>query len=78
MDMQSAVDAGRFHHQWLPDQISYEADMFDTLLLKELENMGHLLKSRGSIGRVDAIRVLPGRLFEGGADKRGDDSAAGY
>ena len=78
MDMQSAVDAGRFHHQWMPDEIAYEADRFDTVLLKNLENMGHSLKVRNSIGRVDAIRVLPGRIYEGGADKRGDDTAAGY
>lgn len=78
MDMQAAVDAPRFHHQWLPDEIAYEADKFDTLMLKNLESMGHSLKSRGPIGRVDAIRVLPGRLYQGGADKRGDDTAAGY
>lgn len=78
MDMQSAVDAGRFHHQWLPDKVAYEADRFDTLLLKRLQDMGHYLNARSSIGRVDAIRVLEGRLYEGGADKRGDDTAAGY
>jgi gamma-glutamyltranspeptidase/glutathione hydrolase len=78
MDMQSAIDAPRFHHQWLPDQISFEADRFDTLLLKELELMGHSYKLRSPIGRVDGIRVLPGRLYEGGADRRGDDIAAGY
>lgn len=78
MDIQSAVDAGRFHHQWMPDEIAYEADRFDTIMLKSLENMGHSLKVRNSIGRVDAIRILPGRLYQGGADKRGDDTAAGY
>lgn len=78
MDMQSAVDAGRFHHQWMPDEIAYEKDRFDTIMLKSLEKMGHSLKVRNSIGRVDAIRILPGRLYQGGADKRGDDTAVGY
>ncbi len=78
MDMQSAVDAGRFHHQWMPDEIAYEEDRFDTIMLKSLEKMGHSLKVRNSIGRVDAIRILPGRLYQGGADKRGDDTAVGY
>ena len=28
MNAQEAVDAGRMHHQWLPDQIRYERQMF--------------------------------------------------
>ena len=78
MDMQAAVDAGRFHHQWMPDYINYEREKLDSGLVKSLEDMGHTLKARSSIGRVDAIRILEGRLFEAGADKRGDDIAAAY
>ncbi|MDX2415102.1 MAG: gamma-glutamyltransferase [Bacteroidales bacterium] len=78
MDMQAAVDAGRFHHQWMPDYIDYEREKLDSGLVKSLEDMGHTLKARSSIGRVDAIRILEGRLFEAGADKRGDDIAAAY
>lgn len=78
MDMQTAVSAGRFHHQWLPDQISVESDVFDTLLVQKLEKMGHTIAKRPSIGRVDAIRVLSDGSYEGGADPRGDDTAAGY
>ena len=28
MDIQSAVDAPRFHHQWLPDNIYFEETTF--------------------------------------------------
>ena len=28
MNAQEAVDAGRFHHQWLPDRINYEKFAF--------------------------------------------------
>ena len=78
MGMQESVNATRFHHQWLPDIIRYEANEPDTLTLQNLRNMGHEFNKRGSIGRVDAILVLPDQTFEGGADPRGDDTAVGY
>jgi gamma-glutamyltranspeptidase/glutathione hydrolase len=78
MGMQQSVDAPRFHHQWLPDQIFYEENGFSVELLSELENKGHKLEERSSIGRVDAILVLPDGRLEGGADPRGDDKSVGY
>ncbi len=73
-----AVEASRFHHQWLPDQIFYEENGFDTLVINNLTAKGHHLKSRSSIGRVEAILVLPNGKLEGAADPRGDDNAQGY
>jgi gamma-glutamyltranspeptidase / glutathione hydrolase len=78
MDMQNAVAAKRFHHQWLPDQISYEEGAFSPELLRDLGKIGHKLSKRGGIGRVDAIRVKPDGSFESGADPRGDDVGLGY
>jgi len=78
MGMQEAVTAGRFHHQWLPDLISMEEAALDSVTISELQQMGHHFRKRESIGRVDAILVLPGGILEGGADPRGDDAAAGY
>lgn len=78
MSMQEAVAASRFHHQWLPDLILYEKGTFSDNLQLHLQKMGHQLKERSSIGRVDAIlRRIDGTL-EGGADPRGDDSAKGF
>lgn len=78
MGMQEAVDAGRFHHQCWPDQISVEKNSIDSLARSELTQLGHKIKERSSIGRVDAILVLPDGRLEGGADKRGDDTAKGH
>jgi gamma-glutamyltranspeptidase/glutathione hydrolase len=79
MTMQEAVNAGRFHHQWLPDEIFYEPNALDSVTISELEQMGHLLSPRGSIGRMDAILVLKNGWLEGAADyTRGDNTALGY
>ncbi len=73
MDMQQAVTASRFHSQWLPDLLYYEKGCFTDSMKNQLEQMGHILKERGSIGRVDAILCKPDGSLEGGADPRGDD-----
>ncbi|MBK8502948.1 MAG: gamma-glutamyltransferase [Saprospiraceae bacterium] len=78
MGMQEAVDAKRFHHQWLPDRILVEDDVLSEKVEKKLRRLGHDFESRGNIGRVDAILVLPNGHLEGGADKRGDDTAIGF
>lgn len=77
MGMQEAVNANKTHHQWLPDRILYEKNGLDTLVIKQLEAMGHVMEARSSIGRMDAILVLPDGRLEGGADPRGDDTALG-
>jgi gamma-glutamyltranspeptidase/glutathione hydrolase len=78
MDIREAVDTGRFHHQWLPDYISYEANSIDSLALLKLRQMGHDTRSQQAIGRVNAIEVLPDGRLESGADRRGDNRASGY
>ncbi|MBL7998655.1 MAG: gamma-glutamyltransferase [Candidatus Kapabacteria bacterium] len=77
MTMQQAVEAKRFHHQWLPDWIYTEENSLDSATMLELSKRGHTFKQREPIGRVDAILVLPDGRLEAGADPRGDDTAAG-
>lgn len=78
MNMQEAVNAKRFHSQWLPDVVEIEHNAIKREDSLALVKMGHTLVSRSEIGRVDAILVLPNGKLEGGADPRGDDTADGY
>lgn len=80
MGMQESVDQPRFHHQWLPDVVRMEPNGFNEETKTQLETLGYKILERNSliIGRVDAILVLPNGKLEAGADKRGDDAAAGF
>lgn len=78
MTMQESVNAKRFHHQWLPDEIVFETGAFDEHTKQELVQMGYKLKERSAIGRVDAILIRKDGSLEGAADPRGDDEAMGF
>ena len=80
MNVQEAVDAPRFHHQWLPDELRYERRGLSPDTIALLEERGHKLVARERQGAVQAIAVdAETGILEGGADpRRADSTAAGY
>jgi gamma-glutamyltranspeptidase/glutathione hydrolase len=78
MDAQASINAPRFHHQWLPDQILMEKDFPETME-KALQARGFATKRRGHIGLVNAIGIdaQSGERL-GAADPRDNGSAVGY
>lgn len=77
MDLDNAINKPKFHHQWYPDEVTIERD-FLIETRKLLEAMGYKVKDRSPIGRTEGIRIMPDGKREAVADKRGDDSVAGF
>jgi gamma-glutamyltranspeptidase/glutathione hydrolase len=77
MNPQEAVDAPRFNHQWLPDEIRYERFGLSADTVEALARRGHNLAEIGGQGVAEAIRInVREGLLEGGCDRRAPDGAA--
>ena len=48
------------------------------IIEQKIMKSGYKLSDKGSIGRVDGILIKQKNIIEGGADRRGDDTAIGF
>lgn len=79
MPLQEAVDVPRFHHQWLPDTVTYEPRMLPEDVAEGLARRGHVLKPAArALGNVAAIWLGNDGTIHGAADPRGQGRAAGW
>ncbi len=79
LPVRTSVDAPRFHHQNLPDEIRYEQGGLDPATVDALRAMGHVVREReGVSGDVESIWIAPDGTRYGAADRRRDGSALGY
>jgi gamma-glutamyltranspeptidase / glutathione hydrolase len=77
MNAQEAVDAGRMHHQWLPDRINLERFGFSADVIKSLQAMGHTINEGGNQGAAQVIVFnQKENMLEGGVDRRPPDGGA--
>ena len=77
MNAQEAVDAGRMHHQWLPDRLSMERFGFSADVVKTLQGMGHTIAEGGNQGVAEVIMLnQKDNMLEGGLDRRAPDGGA--
>ena len=85
MPVMMAVEAPRFHHQWMPDTMTYERNGLSVDTLNLLDAMGHKITRHQNFegayqGDAETIMVDPKtHLLLGAADpRRGDAKAVGY
>ena len=75
-----AIEAGRIHHQWLPDITSIESNALSADTLNSYQNRGHQTRERSSQGAAMGVYYDRDQdLVLGAADsRRGDGGAVGY
>lgn len=78
MNIQEAINAPRFHHQWMPDALRVEKSFsFDTAKL--LEQMGHKVEWQGYWSDAECIAIdLKTNERLGASDGRNNGKAVGY
>lgn len=77
MNPAEAAATPRFHHQWMPDELRLEKGFSpDTLQL--LEQRGHRLSVKPSMGRTQTIQVRDGLLYGASDPRNPDGQTLGY
>ncbi len=76
LDARQAVDAPRFHHQWLPDEVTFERNAVPDSVAARLTAMGHTVRFGGLQGDGHTIVMRDG-VASGANDHRSPDSKVG-
>lgn len=69
------VNSPKFHHQWLPQTVSFEKNFPETTI-KDLEKLGYKAERVNQLGRTEMILIDDNGNIHAVADGRGDDSVA--
>ncbi|MDE0519009.1 MAG: gamma-glutamyltransferase [Oligoflexia bacterium] len=77
LNLDTAVQAPRIHHQFLPRVLFVEKDRFPPIVLSLLRKRGHKIKIRDSIAKAYAVSQRKDGLLEGAFDARGEGAAGG-
>ena len=79
LNIQQAVNAPRFHHQWMPDDILVERTGISPDTIGILEHMGHKIVHAHYLGDAECIAIdeQTGERL-GASDGRNDGKAAGF
>ena len=78
MSISDAVQAPRFHHQWLPDVVFYEEGAISNKTMNVLKNKGYTFHRRKSIGEANCIQIPSNGVIFGAADSRREASTRAY
>ncbi len=80
MNVAQSVEAGRMHHQWLPNVTRFEGNLFSPDTLRLYEALGHEVDARGTQGSAMGVYFdSETGLFHGAADSRaGDGGVVGF
>ena len=86
MNIQEAIDAPRFHHQWLPDEIFWERNGMNPDTRMILQSMGHAFRKEsgmigtryGIIGDAHGVAIDGSGVLLGASDGRLGGAPAGW
>jgi gamma-glutamyltranspeptidase/glutathione hydrolase len=80
MDIQEAISAPRFHHQWLPDEVYWEPFEFNGDTRTVLDRLGHKFREKPtSLGDAQGIAIDEKTGMRlGASDPRLGGAPAGY
>ncbi len=77
MDIDSAIQAPRVHHQFLPNKIYVDGGRWAPETLQGLRDRGHQIEEASALAKVYIVRLRDDGILEGAFDARGEGAAGG-